>query len=417
MGKPKLAVIFLSAAIVAYGLVGGLLEKVSARDDAYGQLSIFTDVLRKIQSDYVETPQMKETVKGSLLGMMESLDAYSSFVDAETYRTLAAQSRMTASPGIVLSKRYGYAYVVAAAEGGAAASEGLRSGDLLESIEGRPTTRMSLWEAESLLKGPEGSTVKVRVVRARRSQPTEFELERRAPRPARAASNIDADGVGRLTIPEFGPGTAADVSARLKVLKASNLKGLLLDVRGAALGTLEEAVAAADLFLPRGKKIVSVRDRAGAAVESVSLSDPLLSGVPLALLVDGGTSGAAEVFAAALQDGGVASVVGEKSNGFGSVQQEFDLGDGSVLFISTKLYFRPNGEPLQAAAQRDSGIKPDVRSPSQEFVTNFYFENASEDAEDSLIDEFYRKLDQAIEKEQLDGGLRFIREKVFQKAA
>lgn len=417
LGKPKLAVIFLSALVVVYGLVGGLLERVSAGDDAYGQLSIFTEVLRKIQEDYVETPDLRNALNGALLGMMEALDPFSSFVEAETYQQLLERSQMTASPGLTLSKRYGYAYVVAATPGSSAEAAGLRTGDLLESIDGEVTTRMSLWEANARLMGPENSTLRVRVVRARRSEPSEIELERRELPALEVTARIVEPGLGAVRIPGFGAGVAESLQAKLKMLKASGVEGLLVDLRGNAVGSFEEAVRAADLLLARGKKIVSLRDRAGNAVESVSLTDPELAATPLVVLVDGGASGPAEVFAAALLDNQAAQLVGEKTNGFGSEQQRFQLDDGSELWISTKIYIRPNGEPIQAVALRDSGLKPDVRSPSQEFVTNFYFENTSGNVEESLADEFYRKLDEAVERQQLESGLKALREKVLKKAA
>ncbi len=418
LAKPKLVVIFLSAAVVTYGFVGGLLEKVSAEeDDPYRQLSIFTDVLTKVKSDYVETPDMEAAFQGALQGMVEALDPFSSFVPAGVYGELEPKSGLGGQAGLVLSKRYGYLYVVSVDPDSAAEQQGLRTGDLVESIDGTVTMRMSAWEAEARLRGEPGSTVELRVVRARRTEPSTVTLQRGPLQLPDVSSRIVEQGIGLLRVPHLEAGASEQISEKLKLLEASRIEGLLIDLRGNARGTPEEAVRAADLMLPKGKQIVSARARGGAAVEHVSLAEPLLEGLPVVLMTDGGTSGAAEIFAAALQDHQRATVVGERSNGKGSLQTGFPVGDGARLFVSTTLFYRPGGEPLQADTTRKSGVTPDVRAPNQEFVTNFYFENTTENFDDSLVDDFYRKLDAAVEAEQLNQALEQVRERVARKAA
>ncbi|MFQ5740122.1 MAG: S41 family peptidase [Acidobacteriota bacterium] len=407
----------MSAAVVTYGLVGGILKRVPARDDPYGQLSIFTDVLNKVETEYVEVPDIARAMDGALHGMMEALDPYSSFVGSATYQELAPAHSMAASPGLVLSKRYGYIQVVTTLPESPAEKAGLRKGDLIESINNLATTGMSLWEAQARLRGPAQSSVKLRVVRARRSQPTEVTLVRSEMTRPEVSAGLPEPTIGLLRIPAFEGGVADQVAAKLKLLKSSSIRGLLVDIRGNAQGSIDEAAKAADLFLAKGGRILSLKDRAGTSLELASLSEPLLVDVPIVLLVDGGTSRAAEAFGSALRDNGVASVVGEKTNGCGSVQKRFTLTDGSVVFISTQLIFRPSGKPLQAASLRESGIDPDTRSPSREFVTSFYFANTPDHPSDDLGDDFYRKLDKAIDEEQLKSGLELIREKVSRKAA
>ena len=417
-GKAKIIVVFLSALFVAYGLVGGMLNEVSARDDTYQDLSVFMDVLTKVREDYVEEPDMEKAIQGALHGMMEALDPYSSFIDSQTYSEMEkSREGLSASPGIVLSKRYGYAYIVSVIPGSPAEQEGIRAGDLLESIDGRVTTQMSLWEARQLLRGEARTTVSVRLIRARRTAPSQIELVRGEISPAEISARVVEDGVGVLVIPHLQEGAAKTILARLKMLQSLGVKGLLIDIRGSAIGSVDEAVQVSDFFLSQEKKILSIKGRSKGETGFFSLTSPVVSDIPIVLLVDGGTSGPAEVFVAALRDNEVAETVGEKTNGQGSEQELFPLGDGSVLQISSKLFYRASGNALQSRSQRDSGISPDLRSPGQDFVTNFYFENTSGDTTSPPGEDFYRKLADAIRSEQFGEALERLRRQLLKTAA
>ncbi len=408
--KVKLVIVFLSSLIVAYGLVGGMINKVSAGEDAYKGLSVFTDVLNKVREDYVEQPDMEKAMQGALQGMMGALDPYASFVNAETYQRIKeSQNNVTGWPGVFLSKRYNYAHVVAVMPGSSADREGVYPGDLFESIDDEVTTEMSLWEAENLLLGPSGSTVNVRLVRARRGDPTEMKLLREDFPSLEVTVRMAEEEIGLLRIPQFREGVAERVRSKLRILQSSGIQGLLVDLRGTARGLVEEAVKLSDLFLPKRKKILTIEDRGGKKTEFWSLARPAVVGVPIVFLIDGGTSGPAEVFAAALQDHEIVKTVGEKTNGRGATQEQFSLRGGAVLFISTKLYYRPAGRPIQSQNLRSAGVTPDVLSPREDFVANFYFERAMDGLERNPRRELYRELKEAVKAEQLKSGLRQIR--------
>lgn len=416
--KVKVVVVSLSALFVAYGLVGGMLDKVSARDDTYQDLSIFMDVLSKVQEDYVEKPDMEEAIQGALHGMMEALDPYSSFIDRVTYERLEKEKEgLTASPGIILSKRYGYAYVVSVLPGSAAEQEGLRAGDMLESIEGKVTTKMSLWEARKRLTGEEDTSVNLRLVRTRRSAPKQIELVRKGVRVPEISARLLEEGVGFLLVPHFEEGSAETILSKLKMLQSMGVKGLLIDIRGTALGVLQEAIKASDLFLTKGEKILTVKNRKDVEEDFFSLTKPSISDIPVIVLFDGGTSGVAEIFAAALKDQSVAKTIGQKTNGQGAEQRMFHLEDGSVMEISNRLFYRATGSAIQGRNLKDSGISPDIQSPSQDFVTSFYFENTSGDATVPRGDSFYRKLNRAIRIEQFEKAMSKLREQLLKEAA
>ncbi len=409
--RSKLVILFLSTLIVAYGLIGGLMDGVSAGDDTYRDLALFTNVLDKIREDYVETPDMDKALKGALHGMMEALDPFSSFVDAATYETLESENAK-AGVGVTVSKRYGYAYVVSVAKGSPADRGGLRSGDLLESINGESSALMSLWEAQKRLSGDEGSRVQLRVLRSRTPRPHELKLTRESLQPLEVGTRIVENNIGILMLPHFRPGVSDEVRSKLKMLRSRKIVGLVVDVRGSAEGDIAEAVSVADQLCPRGVLILSVRRNGEEMERFVSSNDPIWSNLPVVVLVDGGTSGVGEVFAAALTDNGVAELVGQRTNGLGSIQEKFQLDGGSVLFVSTRLFYRPTGEPIQAEDLRKSGLKPSLSSPNRDFVTNFYLENTPEDLDAEPTPDFYRKLDEAIEVEQLEDSLEYLKKKI-----
>ena len=415
-GKAKLAIIFFSGLVSAYSVIGGVIEQASGGNDAYKNLSILTEIINKIEQDYVEVPDTEKVIEGALLGMVEALDPYSSFVDRNTYgRVRELRERFTASPGVVLSKRYGYVHVVSVLKGSPAERQGLRPGDLLESINGELTSQMSLLEAQSFLLGPSGSSVQLNVIRSRR--PHEVSLVREQWVFLQPTAKIVEDGLGVLRIFHLKEGSAEAILSKLKILRSSGVRGLIVDVRGVSQGLLQEVVQLTDFFLPRGQKILTVTDRESRETVFSSSTDPVIKGIPVVVLMDRGTSGSVEVFAAALQDHKIAETIGEKTSGRGSAQELFFLQDGSVLLISTKLYQRPSGELIQGLKLRDSGVVPDVLSPDEKFVSGLASESVSDDVERSLDHESYRKLQEAVEVEQFNAALKRLRSKVLSEAA
>ncbi len=413
--RVKLVIVVISALIVAYGFLGGVVETAAVGDDPFRDLSIFVEVLHKVRKEYVENPRIDNAMKGALQGMVEALDGYSSYVDSVTYKTLS-QREGDASPGLILSKRFGYIYVVSVIPNSPAAAQGLRTGDLVESIEGEPTASMSLWEAQQRLDGPDGSEVEVRAIRARRTEPTQIRLRRAMVEQQSISARREGD-IGVVRIPQLLEGAAESVAAQLSFLKKSGAKGILVDLRGTALGEFEEAVRLSGLFVPKGTEVMSLRNRDGSSESFRTESDPQLIDLPIVVLIDGGTSGAAEVLASALQESGVAETLGARTNGQGGVQESFRLKDGSVLILSTRQVFRSSGAPLHGDSPKKSGLTPDLRWPRQDFVTNFYYENVPESDGGEIDDDFYRRLNEAIEAEQFRKAVEKIQANLLNKAA
>ncbi|MFH1964921.1 MAG: S41 family peptidase [Acidobacteriota bacterium] len=414
--KTKFVIVALSILFVSYGLAAGLLKMASANSDVYTGLSVFTSVLDRIQDDYVEVPDMDNVLKGAIQGMMEAVDPYSSFVDSRTYDEVMAANR-DVGIGVSLAKRYGYMYVISTEKGSLARESGLRSGDLIETIDGNPTDTMSLWEAEKRLFGAESSSLEIRVIRTRRQEPLVLTIQReRAVKNDIAVRVLDGD-LGLVSVPDFRAGAAQELAAGLKKLVSSNVKGLIIDLRGAFTGNLDEAVEAADLFMEEGQGIVSIRVKDREVEIITATAGTLVADIPLILLADAGTSGSAEVFVAALQDNDLADVVGVKTEGKGSVQKKLPLESGGFLYLSHELLVRPNGNPIQDRNFRMSGIEPDQLAPGRDFINDYYLENTPDNDDVQLGVDFFKNLDNAIDEEQMRMARKIVRDLINNPAA
>lgn len=409
--KTKFVIVALSILFVSYGLAAGLLKMASANSDVYTGLSVFTSVLDRIQDDYVEVPDMDNVLKGAIQGMMEAVDPYSSFVDNRTYDEVMAANR-DVGIGVSLAKRYGYIYVISAEKGSLARESGLRSGDLIETIDGNPTAMMSLWEAEKRLYGAESSSLEIRVIRTRRQEPLVLTIQReRAVKNDIAVRVLDGD-LGLVSVSDFRAGAAEELAAGLKKLVSSSVKGMIIDLRGAFAGNLDEAVEAADLFMKEGQGIVSIRVKDREVETIIATAGTLVADIPLVLLADAGTSGSAEVFVAALQDNDLADVVGVKTEGKGSVQKKLPLESSGFLYLSHELLVRPNGNPIQDRNFRKSGIEPDQLAPGRDFITEYYLGNTPDNDDVQLGVDFFKNLDNAISEEQMRIALEIVRDLV-----
>ena len=409
--KIKFVIVFLSILFVSYGLAAGLLKMASANSDVYTGLSVFTSVMDRIQDDYVEVPDMEKVLKGAIQGMMEAVDPYSSFVDGKTYEDVMSVNR-DVGVGVALAKRYGYIYVISAENGSPAQESGLRSGDLIETIDGESAAMMSLWEAEKRMLGPEGSSLEIRVIRTRRQEPLVLTIQRSSSAKNELAVRVLDGDLGLVSIPDFRPGSAEKMAAGIKKLVSSDVKGMIIDLRGAFSGDLDEAVKAADLLMEEGQKIVTIRVKDQEVETITATSGSLLPDIPLLLLVDAGTSGSAEVFVAALLDNDLAEVAGVKTEGKGSVQKKVTLESNGFLYLSHELLVRPSGNPIQNRNFRESGIEPDQAAPGRDFISDYYLENTPEDEDTQLGVDFFRNLDKAVNEEQMRMAREIVRDLV-----
>ncbi|MGB9074596.1 MAG: S41 family peptidase [Terriglobales bacterium] len=354
--KLKATILASSLAILLFTVVGGFVNvRASSNDGAYRQLSVYSEVLSRVRSEYVEEPNIPAVTEGALHGLLESLDANSSYLTAAEYKQYKAlKGDAKGEIGAAVSKRFGYAAVIAVIPGGPADKAGVESTDIFESIEGKSTRDMSLAEIRGLLAGEPGSTVTVSVVRPRRAEPQRMAITRDLVSIPPAADKMLADNVGYIKVDAFPEGESQQIAGKIRTLQKQGAKKLVLDLRYAASGDEAEGVATANLFLDHG----TIAYLQGQKYPRQAFNaDPAkdITKLPVAVLVNHGTAGPAEIVAAAILENARGDVVGDKTFGDGSVQKLIDMPDGAVLILSIAKYYSPGGKAIQ-----DSAVTPNV---------------------------------------------------------
>jgi carboxyl-terminal processing protease len=349
--KLKVTILASSLAILLFTLVGGFVNvRASSNDGAYRQLSVYSEVLSRVRSEYVEEPNIPAVTEGALHGLLESLDANSSYLTAaeyKHYKSIRADGK--AEIGAAVSKRFGYAAVIAVIPGGPADKAGIENSDIFESIEGRSTREMSLAEIHSLLGGEPGSTLTVAVVRPRRAEPQKIVITRDAVTIPPVADKMLPENVGYVKVDAFPEGKSQEIANKIRNLQKQGAKKLVIDLRNAAAGDEAEGIATANLFLDHG----TITYLQGQKFPRQAFNaDPTkdITKLPVAVLVNRGTAGPAEIVASAILENARGDVIGDKTFGDGSVQKLIDMPDGAALILSVAKYYTPNGKAIQDAA-------------------------------------------------------------------
>ena len=349
--KIKAAVLFSSFAVLAFVVVGSLGGvHASSNDGSYRQIQVYSEVLSRVQNEYVVDPDIPKVTDGALHGLVESLDANSSYLSPEAYKAYKAhKAEGKGEIGATISKRFGYADVVSVMPGSPADKAGIEATDIFESIEGKSTRDMSLPEIRDALAGAPGSTVNVSVVRARRAEPQKMAITRDVISIPPVADKMLEDGVGYVKVDALTKGKAQEIAAKIKSLEKQGAKKLVIDLRNTSDGDETEGIAVANLFLNHG----TITYLQGQKYPREAFNaDPAkaITTLPVAVLVNKGTAGPAEIVAAALLENARADVVGDKTFGDGSVQKTIDLPDGGALILSVAKYYSPSGKAIQDAA-------------------------------------------------------------------
>jgi len=361
--KTKAAILVTSFAVLLFIVVGSLGGvHASSNDGSFHQLQVYSEVLTRVQSEYVEEPNIPKVTDGALHGLLESLDSNSSYMSAEDYKAYK-QHKTEAKGGIgaVVSKRFGYADVVAVLPGSPAEKAGIEPTDIFESIEGRSTRDMSLPEIRNLLAGAPGSTINVEVVRARRAEPQKVVIGRDMTAIPPVTDKMMEEGIGYVKAEALTRGKAQEIAAKIKTLEKAGAKKILLDLRNCAEGEENEGVSVANLFLNHG----TITYLQGQKYPREAFNaDPAkaITALPVVVLVNRSTAGAAEIVAAAILENARGDVVGDKTFGDGTVQKTIDLPDGGALILSVAKYYSPSGKAIQDAAVTPNVVVADADS-------------------------------------------------------
>lgn len=360
--RTRLIVLFVTAPVIAFVVIGGLLGKTMAQQESYLHLKVFEDVVSLISSNYVEEANMTKVMRGAMRGLAEGLDADSAYLPPEELKAYQSGEKAGAGEtGIELTRTY-YLRVIAVREGSPAARAGIRGGDYLRMIDGKPTREMSLYEGKRLLSGAPGTTVKLLVIRGSLVDPHVVDLTREVPSGPDVTGRLEGT-TGVIRVATFDAGVARNLGAEIDKLAKAGATSLLVDVRDTATGGYESGIAAARLFVASGT--LASKEMRGSAREPITAAagDGRVS-LRTALLVNDGTSGAAEIFAAALSGNNRATLVGERTRGRAAMQKLILLPDGSGMVVSNGWYLTPTGQAIH-----EKGLTPAVavEAPDVEF--------------------------------------------------
>src|SRR5438132_9990315 len=349
--KTKAAILVSSAAILLFMVVGCLYGvRAQNNDGAYRQLQVYSEVLSRVRSEYVEEPNIPQVTDRALHGLLESLDANSSYLSPAEYKEYKShRTEAKGEMGAAISTRFGYAAVVSVIPGGPADKAGLQASDIIDAIEGRSTREMSLAEVHNLLEGQPGSNVSLAVVRARRAEPQKIVITRDVVSVPPVNDKMVEDQIGYIQVDAFNKGKTSEIANKIKALQKSGAKKLILDLRNCAEGEESEGISTANLLLNHGTITYLQGQKYPREAFNADPSKAITT-LPLVVLVNKGTAGAAEIVAAAILENARGDVVGEKTFGDGSVQKTIDLPDGSALILSVAKYYSPSGKAIQDAS-------------------------------------------------------------------
>lgn len=382
----KWTVLGSSSCVVFFLLLGARNGRAVAADDVYGHLKVYTEVLERIKMEYVEEPDMKSVTLGAINGLLESVDPFASYLNADQYRQfMKSEDSAKAGLGLVLAKRFGYVAVVDVLPGSPADKANIGTGDLIESINNVATRDMPLAYAEQLLRGDPNTKVEVTVLRLKNPDPQKLTMVRTNVPYPEVTSKLMPDGVGYLHVTSLAANRLAQVKSSLEDLRKQGAKYIVLDLRHCSTGDQERGVALANLFLTTGEITYLQGQKTPKKDFVASERDSVWNG-PLVVITNRSTAGGAEIAAAALMDDKRAQVVGERSFGDASLRKTIQMEDGGAVILSVAKYYSPSGKAIQ-----DTGVVPTVQlaendnSPELDQDGNPIPGTAPKSAEDNLL--------------------------------
>jgi carboxyl-terminal processing protease len=365
IAKFRRAHLFLLTAIFLGMALGvSLYRSLESQDDLYNNLDTFSDALTIIKNNYIKDPQPRELLYGALKGMVEALDAHSSFMPPRAFSEMEIETQGEfGGVGIEITVRDNWITVVSPIDDTPAYRAGIRSGDRIVAVDGVGTQGMSLSDVVDKIRGPVGTVVTLTIQRPEMKdgqvvwgEPFDVKLVRAKVVVKSVKPNLLEDGkILYIRITQFQAHTSEDLQDVLKKYNTGDKIGIILDLRNNSGGLLDQAIKVSDLFLKSGL-IVKLSGRSPQMNQSWSASDDGVEPqVPMVVLINSGTASASEIVAGALKDHKRAVLIGTRSFGKGSVQTIYRLRDGSGLRLTTAVYYTPSGKSIQA-----EGIQPDI---------------------------------------------------------
>jgi carboxyl-terminal processing protease len=354
----------ISTPLVIFVSVGGMLGATSAaRQEAFPHLRVFRSVADLVTSNYVEPVNVDHVFDGAMRGLTDGLDPLSAYLTPDEVQAIEAKTPLAAGDtGLVVMRQF-YLRILGVRDGSPAARAGLRSGDFIRMIDGKATRDLSGLTGTRLLRGAPGSTVSLLVLRGTTVDPHLVEITREAISGELVTGKRLPGGEGYVRVTSFGPGAAAAIRKQVDALHAAGAAGTIIDLRGIADGTADEAIAAARPFIKTGVLATLAGRGTERTVTSAAAGDGAVTS-PVVLMVSNGTANAAEIFAAALQGTHRAELVGEPTTGLAAVQRLVKLPENHGLWMTYARYLAADAKPIH-----ERGLRPDlyVESPAVAF--------------------------------------------------
>jgi carboxyl-terminal processing protease len=351
MTKKKIAFLTISAVLMITLLASTMFGQAGPRTNVYRYLSIFSEVFDLVRSNYVEQVGSDQLLDGAFSGVTDALDEFSYYVPPSQMNAYKGFTENDENPtGLIVTKRFGYAFVISALPSSPAAKVGIERGDFIEKVDGQPTQKMPVWQVRNLLRSTK--PLKLQVLRGGQSKRDEFTLQPASFHPV-ALESKSMSGVAYVKIPYFEKGSALQFREALEAFRKSGARKLIVDLRGNAGGDVDEAIAAADELLTsglitslEGRKIEAKRWQADRATSYDG---------DVEVLTDPSTAAGAEIFAAAIHGNARGKVVGVTTYGKSIVQRFIPLPSGGGVYMTVGHYTMPDLKPI-----KDGGVKPDV---------------------------------------------------------
>jgi carboxyl-terminal processing protease len=346
-------VIALSVIVFIYVTAGYVLGR-SSDDKAFRALTVYSEVLDHIQRDYVDDPNLHKVTSGALHGLLDSLDPQSGYMSPLEYADYKERSSKNAEAGagLALTKRFGYISVIAALPDSPAQKAGLQLGDLIEKIADFTTGQMSVAQAQTLLSGAPGATVKLSVIRRGKTEPQDVDITlAKLPTPKLVEDKL-AGNIAYLRVSEFSTGMSDQIREKLLRFKQQGAQKLILDLRDCATGVDDEGISTAQLFLSSGT-ITTLKGQTVSQVVSSADPSKVVWTLPVSVLIGNETAGPAEIVAGAIADNHRGETVGDRTYGVASEQKLIQLDDGSALILTVANYYTPKGKEIPV-----DGVEP-----------------------------------------------------------
>ena len=348
----------LVATMAAVAFVAVLNEVGAVSSETYRQLNMFGDVFERVRSEYVEEVDDAELIEAAIQGMLSSLDPHSTFLNSKAYGEMQVHTRGEfGGLGIEVTMENGLVKVISPIDDTPAYRAGMQPGDLIVGIDGEPVFGLTLGEAVELMRGPVNSEIVITVQRSGVEQPFDVAITRDVIRIRSVKSRAEGK-VAFIRVTSFNEQTESGVEKAMRELRkeiGDGLQGVVIDLRNNPGGLLDQAVAVSDAFLEKGE-IVSTRGRGSRGGQRFNArAGDIAEGLPVVVLINGGSASASEIVAGALQDHRRAIILGTRSFGKGSVQTVIPLPGEGAMRLTTARYYTPSGRSIQA-----KGIEPDI---------------------------------------------------------